>query len=153
MPANAPAWDAPQFTHILGNAANRPGSGADVADIFAVVQVDEAWVARKFALEFNAAVIQSLRKGVYAIGQGGGRWFSGGGGLSIAQTSTLLDYLVLVELLIQCRGDLEDYRDDLFDCRDQLLMQLRRSTEDTPSQVLPIVEELVAEFARRLGVG
>ena len=59
----------------------------------------------------------------------------------------ILDYLVLVELLIQCRGDLEGYRDGLFDCRDQLLMQISRYTEGQPDRAAEVVEAIVARIA------
>ncbi|MBS0267175.1 MAG: hypothetical protein JSS02_34945, partial [Planctomycetes bacterium] len=87
-----------------------------------------------------------------AIGPGSDRWFSGGSGLSVGQASTILDYLVLVELLLQYRQDLANYQQDLHDCRDQLRMQLRRYTEDKPRHNVPLVDRLVAELARRIGV-
>jgi hypothetical protein len=124
--------------------------GDSSVDFLRGAQVDLNWVGQKFATKFSPPVLNSLKKSVYAVGQGGDRWFSGGGELSPRQASMVLDYLVLIELLIQCRGDLEDYRDDLFDCRDQLVMQISRSTEGQPERALALVEGIVARLGPQL---
>jgi hypothetical protein len=135
----------------LGIAVDDHEAGDSSVNFLQEAQVDTAWVKRKFATKFNRQVMQKLKNAVYAAGQKGKRWFSGGGELSARQASTILDYLVLVELLIQCRSDLGDYRDDLFDCRDQLLMQISRYTEGQPERATSVVEVIVARVAPQLG--
>ena len=118
-------------------------------DFLREARIDSAWILSKVETEFNDDVMQSLKKAVYAIGQGGRRWFSGGGELSARQASTILDYLVLVELLIDYRDDLFDYRGDLFDCREQLLMQVSRYTEGQTDRVTSLVESLVERLQQQ----
>ncbi len=103
-------------------------------DFFLGAHVDSGWIKEKLATEFNDEVVQNLKKAVYAVGQGGRRWFSGGD-LSSRQASVVLDYCVLIELLLTSRGDLALYRDDLVDCREQLEMQISRCTEGQPQRV------------------
>ena len=112
-------------------------------------RIDSAWILSKVETEFNDDVMQNLKKAVYAIGRGR-RWFSGGGELSARQASTILDYLVLVELLTECRDDLFDYRGDLFDCREQLLMQVSRYTEGQTDRVASLVDCLVERLRQQM---
>jgi len=119
-------------------------------DFLLGARVDSGWILRKLGTEFNGHVMQNLKKAVYAIGQGGRRWFSGGGELSVRQASTIIDYMVLVELLLQCRDDLFDYRGDLFDCREQLLMQVSRYTEGQPERVTSLVDALVRRLQQQV---
>ena len=114
-------------------------SGSSSRDFMLGARVDSEWILRKLDTEFNDEVLQNLKKAVYAIGQGGRRWFSGGGELSERQASTILDYMVLVELLLRCRDDLGDYRDEILDCREQLLLQVNRNTEGQPEPVTTLV--------------
>jgi hypothetical protein len=146
----AVAASSPELGHA-GNAIADLPAGDSSVDFLRDVQVDLKWVGQKFATKFHPEVMQNLKKAVYAVGQGGNRWFSGGGELTARQASMVLDYLVLLELLIQCRGDLEAYRDDLFDCRDQLVMQISRSTEGQPEWALAMVEGIVARLSPQLG--
>jgi hypothetical protein len=124
--------------------------GGSSRDSLSGARIDSAWILRKFDTEFNDEVMQNLKKAVYAIGQGGRRWFSGGSELSGRQASTILDYLVLVELLIQCREDLFDYRGDLFDCRDQLLMQVTRFAEGQGDRVTSLVDSMVQQLQQQV---
>jgi hypothetical protein len=118
-------------------------------DFLLGARVDAAWILSKFGTQFDNQVLQNLKKAVYAIGQGGRRWFSGGGELSERQASTILDYLVLVELLLQCRDDLRQHRQDLLDCRDQLVMQVNRYTEGQPERIAALVNVLVHRFKQQ----
>jgi hypothetical protein len=93
-------------------------------------------------------VLGNLKKAVYGVGQGGRRWFSGGGELSARQASVILDYSVLIELLLTCRNDLDDYREDLVDCREQLQMQISRYTEGQPERVTALIATLAEQIAR-----
>jgi hypothetical protein len=113
-------------------------------------RIDTSWILRKFDTEFNDEIVQNLKKAVYAIGQGGRRWFSGGSELSGRQASTILDYLVLVELLLQYRNDLFDFRGDLFDCREQLLMQVSRIAEGQDDRVASLVESMVQSLQQQV---
>lgn len=124
--------------------------GDSSRDFLLGAHVDSEWILRKLDTEFNDEVLQNLKKAVYAIGQGGRRWFSGGGELSERQASTILDYMVLVELLLECREDLSNHRDDLFDCREQLLMQVSRYTEGQPERVTSLVNALVRRFQQQV---
>ena len=119
-------------------------------DFFLGAHVDSAWIKNKIATEFNNEVLGNLKKSVYAVGQGGRRWFSGGGELSARQASVILDYTVLIELLLTCRNDLADYREDLVDCREQLQMQISRYTEGQPERVTSLVAILAARIKRQL---
>ncbi len=133
----------------VDTAATSPGQFATAEssrDFLRGARIDSAWILRKLDTEFNDEVMQNLKKAVYAVGQGGHRWFSGGGELSGRQASAILDYIVLVELLLQRRDDLYDYRGDLADCRDQLLMQVSRYTEGQTDRVTGLVDSLVREF-------
>src|SRR5262249_970923 len=118
-------------------------------DFLREARIDSVWILSKVETEFNDDVMQNLKKAVYAIGQGGRRWFSGGGELSARQASTILDYLVLVELLVECRDDLFDFRGDLFDCREQLLMQVSRYTEGQTDRVTSLVDSLVERLRQQ----
>jgi hypothetical protein len=120
------------------------------ADLFLDARVDADWIKEKVVTRFNAAVMQNLRKAVYAIGQGGRRWFSGGGELSARQASMILDYSVLVELLLTSRGDLSAFRDELVDCREQLQMQISRYTEGRPERVTAQIAGLAARIERQI---
>jgi len=112
-------------------------------DFLLGARVDSDWILSKLETEFNDEVLQNLKKAVYAIGQGSRRWFSGGGELSDRQASMILDYMILVELLLQCR-------DDLLDCREQLLMQVSRITEGQPERVTALVQALVYRFQQQV---
>lgn len=125
-------------------------AGGSSTDFLLAARVNSEWILEKFGTEFNADVVQNLKKSVYAIGQGGRRWFSGGGEVSERETSTLLDYLVLVELLLECRDDLAAYRDDLTDCREQLILQVERCTEGQPERVAVHVNDLVERLKLQL---
>jgi len=125
-------------------------SGNSSRDFLLASRVDSAWILSKLETEFNEEVLQNLKKAVYAIGQGGRRWFSGGGELSERQASAILDYMVLVELLLRCRDDLLEYHDELFDCREQLLLQVNRQTEGQPERVTALVETLVHRFQQEV---
>jgi len=120
-------------------------------DLLLAARIDSEWVFEKLQMEFSHAVMQNLKKAVYAIGQGGRRWFSGGSEISERLASIILDYLVLVELLLQSRDDLRPYRDDLLDCREQLVMQVNRLTEGEPERVAELVNTLVHRFRQQLG--
>ncbi len=125
-------------------------AGDSSVDFLLGGRVDSAWILSKFGTQFDDQVLQNLKKAVYAIGQGGRRWFSGGGELSERQASIILDYLILIELLLQCRDDLRQYRDDLLDCREQLAMQVNRYTEGQPERVAALVNVLVHRFKQQL---
>jgi hypothetical protein len=125
-------------------------AGDSSIDFLLGARVDSAWILSKFGTQFNDEVMGNLKKAVYAIGQGGRRWFSGGGELSERQASTILDYLVLVELLLQCRDDLRQHREDLLDCREQLVMQVHRHTEGQPERVAALVNVLVHRLKQQL---
>lgn len=134
----------------VGIAVDDREAGDSSVNFLLEARVDTDWVKLKLETDFNGEVLQNLKKAVYAVGQGGRRWFSGGGELSARQASMILDYLVLVELLIQCRQDLAEYRGDLCDCRDQLLMQISRYTEGQPERAASMVEAIVTRIARQL---
>ncbi|HEY3967676.1 MAG TPA: hypothetical protein VGM05_24150 [Planctomycetaceae bacterium] len=134
----------------VGIAVDDREAGDSSVDFLLEARVDTDWVKLKFETEFNGEVLQNLKKAVYGAGQRGKRWFSGGGELSARQASMILDYLVLVELLIQCRSDLAEHRSDLFDCRDQLLMQISRYTEGQPERATSMVQAIVARITRQL---
>ena len=125
-------------------------AGDSSLDFLLGARVDAEWILRKTGTEFDDQVLQSLKKAVYAIGQGSRRWFSGGGELSERQASIILDYLVLIELLLQCRDDLRHFRDDLLDCREQLVMQVNRYTEGQPDRVADLVNVLVQRFKQQV---
>jgi hypothetical protein len=112
--------------------------------------VDSDWILRKLGTKFNAEVLQKLKKAIYAIGQGGRRWFSGGSELSERHASVILDYLILIELLLQCRDDLHEHRTDLLDCREQLLLQVDRCTDGQPERVMALADTLVERLRRQL---
>ncbi len=118
-------------------------SGDSSIEFLLEADVDSDWILRKMGTNFNAEVVQKLKNAVYKIGQGSRRWFSGGGEPSRLQASTVLDYLVLIEILLQCRDDLHAYRDDLRDCREQLWMQVDRLTETQSGRVKAHVQGLV----------
>jgi hypothetical protein len=109
--------------------------GDSSIDFLLGARIDSDWIVRKSRTKFNADVAAKLKKAVYQIGQGGRRWFSGGGELSARQASTILDYMVLVEILLN-RDDLGEHRDEVLDCREQLLMQISRHTEGQPERVV-----------------
>jgi hypothetical protein len=125
-------------------------AGDSSLDFLLGARVDSEWILHKIGTEFDDQVLQSLKKAVYAIGQGSRRWFSGGGELSERQASIILDYLVLIELLLQCRDDLRHLREDLLDCREQLVMQVNRHTEGQPDRVAALVNVLVQRFKQQL---
>jgi hypothetical protein len=125
-------------------------AGDSSLDFLLGARVDSEWILRKIGTEFDDQVLQSLKKSVYAIGQGSRRWFSGGGELSERQASIILDYLVLIELLLQCRDDLRHFREDLLDCREQLVMQVNRYTEGQPERVADLVNVLVQRFKQQM---
>jgi hypothetical protein len=128
-------------------------TGDSSIDFLLGARVDSGWILGKVGTKFNDGVLQNLKKAVYAIGQGSRRWFSGGGELSARQASTILDYLVLIELLLQCRDDLRTYREELLDCREQLVMQVNRYTEGQPERVDAVVSALVQRFRQQLAAG
>lgn len=143
------------------NSATLPVGNSDFAsesefangsstDFLLAASVNSEWILEKVGTQFDADVMQNLKKAVYAIGQGGRRWFSGGGEVSEREASTLLDYLVLVELLLDCRDDLTAYGGDLTDCREQLALQVDRCTEGQPERVVAHVNDLVERFKLRL---
>jgi hypothetical protein len=115
-------------------------------ELFLGAPLDSGWIKGKVGTEFDGDVMRNLKKAVYAIGQGGRRWFSGGGELSQRQASVILDYAVLIELLLECRADLTRYRDDLTDCREQLQMQISRYTEGQPGAVIELIDDLAARI-------
>jgi|SRR5579863_4773310 len=119
-------------------------------EFFLGAPVDSGWIGCKAGTEFDREVMHNLKKAVYAIGQGGRRWFSGGGELSQRQASVILDYAVLVTLLLESRDDLVRFRNDLSDCREQLNMQISRYTEGQPEPVLDLVEVLAARIKGQL---
>jgi hypothetical protein len=125
-------------------------AGDSSIDFLLGARVDANWILGKAGTEFTDAVVQNLKKAVYAVGQGNRRWFSGGGELSARQASAILDYLVLVELLLQGRDDLRCYREELLDCREQLVMQVNRYTEGQPERVAALVNMLVHRFREQL---
>lgn len=135
----------------LGAAIREDKAGDSSIDFMLGARVDQDWVLRKFRTQFNAEVIRKLKNAVYGIGQGGQRWFSGGGELSSKLASMILDYWVLIELLLESRSDLGEYRGDLLDCREQLRMQVSRYTEGQPDRVDAVVDVLVRRFQQRLG--
>jgi hypothetical protein len=123
--------------------------GESSVDFLLGARIDSEWIVRKTRTKFNLEVIQNLKKAIYGIGQGARRWFSGGE-ISERQASMILDYAVLVELLLECRDDLQEFRDDLVDCREQLLMQISRYTEGQPERVVALVEVLVRGIRQQL---
>jgi hypothetical protein len=125
-------------------------SGDSSVDFLLGARVDSAWILGKFGIPFSDRVMEKLKKAVYAIGQGSRRWVSCSGELSGRQVSAILDYLVLVELLLTCRNDLRAYREDLRDCREQLVMQVNRYTEGQPDRVASLVKVLVNRFREQL---
>jgi hypothetical protein len=132
----------------LNSAVQRAAESS--VDFHLGAHIDPEWVLEKFRMPFDAEVVQNLKKAVYAIGQRGRRWFSGGSGVSERMASTVLDYLVLVELLLQSRDDLRSHRDDLLDCREQLVMQVNRLTEGEPERVAALINTLVHRFRQQL---
>jgi hypothetical protein len=124
--------------------------GDSSIDFLLGARIDSDWIVRKSRTKFNADVAAKLKKAVYQIGQGGRRWFSGGGELSARQASTILDYMVLIEILLE-RDDLGKYRDDVLDCREQLLMQISRHTEGQPERVVSLAQFFVQRFQQQLG--
>jgi len=125
---------------VLSSVDRKVGDSS--VDFLLGAHVDSEWILSKTRTKFNLEVVQSLKKAIYGIGQGSRRWFSGGE-ISEQQASMILDYAVLVELLLQCRDDLQEFREDLVDCREQLLMQISRYTEGQPERVVALVEVLV----------
>ncbi|MBI3865584.1 MAG: hypothetical protein HY290_27235 [Planctomycetia bacterium] len=134
----------------LGVAVDECEAGDSSINFLQEARVDTDWVKLKLDTRFNADVVQNLKKAVYAAGQGGKRWFSGGGELSARQASMILDYLVLVELFLRSRKDLAMYRHDLLDCRDQLLMQISRYTEGQPDRATAVVDAVCRRIERQL---
>jgi hypothetical protein len=124
--------------------------GDSSIDFLLGARIDSDWIVRKSRTKFNADVAAKLKKAVYQIGQGGRRWFSGGGELSARQASTILDYMVLIEILLE-RDDLGSHRDDVLDCREQLLMQISRYTEGQPERVVSLAQFFVQRFQQQLG--
>ncbi len=122
-------------------------------DFFLGARVDSAWIRQKAGTPFDGCVMQSLKKAVYAIGQGGRRWFSGGGELSQRQASVILDYAVLIEILRERRDDLVAYHEDLLDCREQLEMQISRYTEGQPGPVMELIDVLALRVKGQMGCG
>ena len=140
-----------QETRWIRPAPGNPGSGDWASDFWLSAQIDSEWVRRKLAADYDAGVVEKLKKAVYAIGQGGRRWFSGGvEGVYVHQASTILDYLVLVELLLETRSELRRFQDEFLDCRDQLLMHISRHTEAQPDRVTELVEVVVSRARRQL---
>jgi hypothetical protein len=138
-------------THWHGPAPRFASSGDWATDFWLDAHVDSDWVKRKLSAQYDADVVQKLKRGVYAIGQGGRRWFSGGReGISAQQASTILDYLVLLELLLECRPELRHFNPEFLDCRDQLLMQVSRYTEGQPERAAALVEAVVSRIRRQL---
>src|SRR5205814_1227528 len=84
--------------------------GESSVDFLLGARIDSEWIVRKTRTKFNLEVIQNLKKAIYGIGQGARRWFSGGE-ISERQASMILDYAVLVELLLEYRDDLQEFRD------------------------------------------
>ena len=125
-------------------------AGDSSIDFLLGARVDSDWIREKIGTKFTAAVMRNLKKAVYAVGQGNRRWFSGGGELSARQASAILDYLVLLELLLQDRDDLRGYREELLDCREQLVMQVNRYTESQPDRVAALVNALVQRFRQQM---
>ena len=123
--------------------------GDSSIDFLLGARIDTDWIVRKARTKFNVDVANRLKKAVYQIGQGNRRWFSGGGELSTRQASTILDYMVLVEVLLE-RDDLGAYRDDVVDCREQLLMQINRYTEGQPDRVVSLARFLVQRIQQQL---
>ena len=70
-------------------------------EFFLGARIDSDWIKLKTRTEFDGEVMRNLKRAVYTIGQGGRRWFSGGGELSQRQASAILDYAVLIELLLE----------------------------------------------------
>lgn len=119
-------------------------------DFFLDAHVDTGWIKQKVSTAFDGGVVQKLKSAVYALGQGGRRWFSGGGELSARQASMILDYAVLIELLLACRQDLALYREDLIDCREQLQMQISRYTEGQTEPVMELIDVVAARIQRQI---
>ena len=134
----------------IGPAIREGKAGDSSIDFLLGARVDQEWVLKKFRTQFNADVIRKLKSAVYGIGQGGQRWFSGGGELSAKQASMILDYRLLIELLLECRDDLDEFRDDLLDCREQLRMQVSRHTEGQPDRVDAVVDVLMQRLQQHL---
>ena len=122
-------------------------------EFFLGAPIDSGWIKGKARTEFDCEVMRNLKNAVYAIGQGGRRWFSGGGELSQRQASVILDYAVLIELLLECREDLAHYRGDLTDCREQLQMQISRYTEGQPGPVTELIDVLATRIKPLLDRG
>lgn len=138
-----------------GTRRNRsaPGirhTGDSAADLWLGARVDSEWVERKLAADYSADVVQKLKKAVYSIGQRGRRWFSGGEGVSAHQASMILDYLVLIELLLERRPDLREFHPEFLDCRDQLLMHVSRQTDGQPERATSLVDAIVNRIRRQL---
>lgn len=123
--------------------------GDSSIDFLLGASIDSDWIAKKSRTKFNADVAARLKKAVYKVGQGGRRWFSGGGELSARQASAILDYMVLIEILLK-REDLGTHRDHVVDCRDQLLMQINRYTEGQPERVVSLAQVLVLRIQQQL---
>ncbi|HLJ12513.1 MAG TPA: hypothetical protein VKU82_15065 [Planctomycetaceae bacterium] len=102
-------------------------------------------------MNFNPGDFQKLKRAVYSIGQGGRRWFSGGREISAREASTILDYTVLIELLIEHRGDMHAFREELIDLREQLRMQISRSTDGQTDRVESLIAELVGGIVGHAG--
>jgi hypothetical protein len=134
----------------LGIAVDDQEAGDSSVKFLQEAHVDTDWVKRMYETKFNGKVLQKLKQAVYSAGRGGNRWFSGGGELSARQASTILDYLVLVELLIKYRSDLGQFRNDLYDCRDQLVMQINRYTEGQSDRSTSVVDEIVTRIAAQM---
>jgi hypothetical protein len=132
-----------------GSALIENKVGDSSIDFLLGARIDSDWILKKSRTKFNADVAAKLKKAVYQIGQGGRRWFSGGGELSARQASTILDYMVLVEVLLE-RDDLGAHRDDVRDCREQLLMQISRYTEGQPDRVVSLARFLVLRIQQQL---
>jgi len=119
-------------------------------DFFLDANVDSGWIKQKVGTDFDGDVVQKLKKAVYALGQGGRRWFSGGGELSARQASVILDYAVLIELLLGYRKDLAPFREDLVDCREQLQMQISRYNEGQTGPVAELIDVVAMRIRRQL---
>ncbi|HEY2250186.1 MAG TPA: hypothetical protein VGH74_03955 [Planctomycetaceae bacterium] len=137
---------AAEFAYGDGDSSEACLATLPSVKLFLGAPLDSGWIKRKVRTEFDGDVMQNLKKAVYAIGQGGRRWFSGGGELSQRQASVILDYAVLIELLLECRADLARFREDLADCREQLQMQISRYTEGQPGPVIELIDVLAARI-------
>ena len=126
--------------------------GDSTVDVLLGTDIDSEWIVRKFRMNFNPDDFRKLKRAVYSIGQGGRRWFSGGREISAREASTILDYTVLIELLIEHRGDMHPFRDELIDLREQLRMQISRSTDGQSDRVESLVAEVVGRIADHTGI-